>query len=123
MDCIGPLAASNLEQLRGYLCFIGTDGLSTDFGPAASDLESAHLNRLAVLNSRETVLVVDASKFATPSLFKIVDWDRISRVVTEVRPHESWTNFFALHGITLVLPEDQQGSGTQINTDEHRLPV
>jgi DeoR/GlpR family transcriptional regulator of sugar metabolism len=107
MDCVGPLAASNLEQLRGYLCFIGADGLSTDFGPAASDLESAHLNRLAVLNSRETVLVADASKFATPSLFKIVDWERISRVVTEGRPDEQWTSFFENHGISVVVPKDE----------------
>ncbi len=105
MDCVGPLAASNLEQLRGYLCFIGADGVSPDFGPAASDLESAHLNRLAVLNSRETILVADATKFATASLFKIVDWDRISRVVTETRPDEHWMTFFETRGISVVLPQ------------------
>jgi DeoR/GlpR family transcriptional regulator of sugar metabolism len=107
MDSVGPLAASNLEQLRGYLCFIGADGLSTDFGPAASDLESAHLNRLAVLNSRETILVADSTKFAAPSLFKIVDWDRISRVVTDTRPDEQWMSFFESRGISVVLPQEE----------------
>ena len=106
MDCVGPLAVSELEQLRGYLCFIGADGISPDFGPSASDLESAHLNRMAVLGSRETVLVVDSTKFTTPSLFKIVDWDRISRVVSDARPDDLWLNFFETHGITLVLPQE-----------------
>ena len=111
MDSVGPLAASSLEQLRGYLCFIGADGISPDFGPAASDLESAHLNRLAVLGSRETILLVDSSKFATPSLFKIVAWDRISRVVTDTQPDEQWMTFFETRGITVVLPpqDSQQG--------------
>jgi DeoR/GlpR family transcriptional regulator of sugar metabolism len=107
MDCVGPLAVTELEQLRGYLCFIGADGVSTDFGPAASDLESAHLNRTAVLGSRETILVVDSTKFAAASLFRIVNWDRISRVITDAQPDAQWTSFFESNGITLLLPQEQ----------------
>jgi DeoR/GlpR family transcriptional regulator of sugar metabolism len=105
MDSVGPLAASTLDQLRGYVCFLGADGVSQDFGPAAADVESAHLNRLAVLNSRETILVADQTKFAAPSLFKIVDWDRISRVVTDTRPDDAWMSFFESRGILVMLPE------------------
>ena len=47
MDTVGLLATATLDQLRGYLCFIGADGLDRDFGPAAADLESADLNRSA----------------------------------------------------------------------------
>ena len=104
MDCVGPLAANEINQLRGYLCFIGADGLSQDFGAAASDLESAHLNRLAVMGSRETILLADQTKFASASLFKIVDWDRISRVVTETEPSASWLSFFESKGIMLLTP-------------------
>jgi DeoR/GlpR family transcriptional regulator of sugar metabolism len=110
MDCVGPLSVNELEQLRGYLCFIGADGLSPDFGPAASDLESAHVNRIAVLGSRETILVADQAKFASPSLFKIVDWDRISRVVTEADPSDTWRSFFESRGITLVTPSTAKTS-------------
>jgi DeoR/GlpR family transcriptional regulator of sugar metabolism len=117
MDCVGPLAASALEQLRGYLCFIGADGLSPDFGPAAADIESAHFNRLAVQNSRETVLVADSAKFAAPSLFKIVDWQRVSRVVTEARPSDEWMSFFESKGISVVIPEEVR---TQPDTDDHK---
>lgn len=104
MDCVGPLAASALEQLRGYVCFIGADGVSMDVGPAAADVESAHLNRLAVMNGRETILVADQTKFAAPSLFKIVDWDRICRVVTDVKPSDDWMAFFENKGISVVVP-------------------
>ncbi len=71
MDSIGPLATATVEQLRGSLAFIGADGLSRDFGVSASDIESAHLYRQAIRNARETVLLVDHTKFLTPSLFKI----------------------------------------------------
>ena len=67
MDTVGPLATATLDQLHGYLCFIGADGLDTDLGLAATDLESADLNRRAVRNARQTVLLVDHSKFTSTS--------------------------------------------------------
>lgn len=108
MDCVGPLAASTLETLRGYVSFIGADGLSADFGPSAGDVESAHLNRLAVQNSSEAILLADQSKFDTPSLYKIVDWVRISRVITDARPDDHWLDFFKSHDISVITPETKE---------------
>ena len=112
MDTIGPLATSTLDQLRGFIAFIGADGLSMDFGLAAADIESAHLYRLAVHNAREAVLLVDHSKFLTPSLFKIVDWDHISRVVTDRQPSPKWTEFLESRNIAVIQPNgaDEQPS-------------
>lgn len=104
MDCVGPLAINTLDQLRGYVCFIGADGLSMDFGLAAADIESAHLYRRAVNNARETVLLVDHTKFLAPSLFKIVDWESISRVVTDREPSPQWNDFLAARGIAVLFP-------------------
>lgn len=102
MDFIGPLATSTLNQLRGYVCFIGSDGLHMEFGPTAADIESASLYRLAVQNARQTVLLVDHTKFTAPSLYKIVDWDRISRVVIDQPPEPPWGEFFRSRGIEVV---------------------
>jgi DeoR/GlpR family transcriptional regulator of sugar metabolism len=113
MDTIGLLAISTLEQLRGYLAFVGADGLSTDFGVAASDIESAHLNRLAVTNAREAILLVDHSKFQVPSLFKIVDWTAISRVVTDEPPAPMWAEFLAGQGIQVIHPGVSPSGGGQ----------
>ncbi len=107
MDTVGPLAMNTLEQLRGYLAFIGSDGLSTDFGLTASDIESAHLYRLAVRNARETVLVADHSKFEKPSLFRIVGFESISRVVTDKYPGDEWFDFLSAGNIDLVLPDSE----------------
>ena len=105
MDTVGPLAATTLDQLRGYLAFVGADGLSMDFGPTANDVESAYLNRLAVRHARETILVVDHSKFLTPSLFKIVDWDAVKRIVTDRPPPQEWAEFLRARGIQAISPE------------------
>jgi DeoR/GlpR family transcriptional regulator of sugar metabolism len=102
MDTTGPLATSTLEQLRGYVAFIGADGLHREFGLAAADIESAQLYRLAVGNARETVLLADHSKFTSPSLYKIVDWERISRVVTDREPSGEWLEFFQQQNIEVI---------------------
>jgi len=108
MDTVGPLAHATLDQLRGYTAFIGADGLGMEFGPAASDIESADLYRLAAKNGRETVLLADHSKFQTTSLFRIVAWNSVSRVVTDRPPGEDWKEFFEDRGIELLVPEPEK---------------
>ncbi|HTW94709.1 MAG TPA: DeoR/GlpR family DNA-binding transcription regulator [Tepidisphaeraceae bacterium] len=104
MDVVGPLTMSAIDQLRGYVCMVGADGLSIDFGLAAADIESASLYRRAVQNARSTILLADHSKFLAPSLYKIVDWHAISRVVTDRQPDESWSEFFSSRGIPVTCP-------------------
>ncbi len=106
MDTVGSLATATLDQLRGYLCFIGADGLDREFGPAAADLESADLNRRAVRNARQTVLLVDHTKFAAASLCKIVDWELVSRIVTNRAPSPEWMDFLGARGIQVDYPEE-----------------
>ena len=106
MDTVGPMAMSTLNQVRGYVAFIGADGLSMDFGPSASDVASAHLHRLVVENAREAVLLIDSSKFGGASLFQIVDWSRISKVVTDRQPDEQWKRFFQEQDIEVIYPDE-----------------
>jgi len=106
MDTVGPMAMNTLKQVRGYVAFIGADGLRMDFGPSASDVASAHLHRLVVENARQAVLLVDSSKFGGASLFQIVDWPRISKVVTDREPDEPWKRFFEEKNIEVSYPEE-----------------
>jgi DeoR/GlpR family transcriptional regulator of sugar metabolism len=106
MDTVGPMAIAALNQVRGYVAFVGADGLSMDFGPSASDAASAHLHRLVIENAREAVLLVDSSKFGGASLFRIVDWAGISKVVTDRRPDEQWTRFFEEQSIEVIYPRE-----------------
>jgi DeoR/GlpR family transcriptional regulator of sugar metabolism len=102
MDSVGPLATSTIEQLRGYLAFMGADGLSRDFGISASDIESANLYRHVIRNARETVLLADHTKFLTPSLFKICGFDEISRIVTDQEPLPEWLDFLNAMGVEVI---------------------
>lgn len=110
MDTVGALAHSSLEQLRGYTAFVGSDGISREVGPTAVDIESATLYRLAIRNARATTLLADHTKFQAPSLFKIVEWDSISRVVTDRRLEPEWLQFFSGRGIQVIAPAESSVS-------------
>jgi DeoR/GlpR family transcriptional regulator of sugar metabolism len=109
MDAVGPLATATIEQLRGYLAFIGADGLSLDFGVSASDIESAFLHQQLIRNARETILLVDHTKFLTPSLFKICEFSDVSRIVTDREPLPEWMDFLHAQGIVLHYPGREPG--------------
>ena len=106
MDTVGPLAAYTLDQLRGYVCFIGADGVNMQFGLSAADIESADLNRRASQHARQTVLLADHTKFATASLFKIVEWRDVARLVTDQEPTPEWMEFLSAQGIQVDFPEN-----------------
>lgn len=105
MDAVGPMAEASLERLRGYRAFFGSDGLAMDFGPTSIDVESAAVISQAVANARETVLLVDSSKFGSPALYRIVEWSRVSTLVTDKRPDEAWTEFLEKQGIKVIFPQ------------------
>ena len=121
MDTVGPLATAALDQLRGYTAYVGADGLSMEFGLTAGDIDSAYLYRMAVANARRTVLVVDHTKFLSPSLCKIVDWDKISRVVADQPPPAAWTTFLHERNIELIHPSDSDPEPVAAADRQHSL--
>ena len=108
MDAVGPLAVAAIDQLRGYLAFIGADGLGMDFGLTANDIQTAYLYQHVLKNAREAILLVDHTKFISPSLFRICGWDGISRIVTDRQPDADWLAFLHEKGIEVLCPT---GSG------------
>ncbi|HEY3266305.1 MAG TPA: DeoR/GlpR family DNA-binding transcription regulator [Armatimonadota bacterium] len=111
MDTVGPLAVAAIDQLRGYVAFIGADGLDPDFGVTADDIQTAFLYQHVLRNARETILLADHTKFLCPSLYRICTWDAISRVVTDVRPDDEWVEFLNKNGIELIHEMNTEAPG------------
>jgi len=115
MDAVGPITSEVLERLRGYRAFLGTDGVSRDFGLTSVDIDSAHIFTLAARNARECVLLVDSSKFDQPSLYKITDFASISTVITEKKPSPEWEEFLESQNVNIIYPKE---NSDQTNTQE-----
>lgn len=122
MDAVGPLAVAAIDQLRGYLAFIGADGLGMEFGLTANDIQTAFLYQHVLKNAREAILLVDHTKFLTPSLFRICGWDGISRVITDRQPEPDWLAFLQGNGIEVVWP-NAVGPGAEAPGFFHSAPT
>ena len=121
MDSVGPITAETLAKIRGYRAFIGCDGAGMDFGPSSIDIDSAHIFSMAIRNARESILLADYSKFESPALFKIANWNSISMVITEKPPPAKWTRFFEQNQIQILYPENPNLNvitETQLNRNE-----
>lgn len=105
MDTVGPMASEAIERLRGYRAFLGTDGLSREFGLTSIDIDSAHLFGLAARNARESIVLADSSKFDRPALYRISDLSDVSALVTELPPAEEWNEYLEKHSISVLYPE------------------
>jgi DeoR family fructose operon transcriptional repressor len=110
MDSVGPITYEVLERLRGYRAFIGTDGISRDFGLTSVDIDSAHVFSLASRNARECILLVDSSKFDQPSLYKIADLSCVSTVITEKEPSKEWQDSLRAQNVRVVYPKTESES-------------
>lgn len=105
MDTVGPLASAAIDQMRGFVAFVGADGIGADFGVTANDIETAHLCQHVIRNARESILLADHDKFLTPSLFRICPLDAVSRIVTDKAPRHEWREVLNSKGIDLIAPD------------------
>lgn len=110
MDVVGPITFEVLERLRGYRAFLGTDGISREFGLTSVDIEGAHIFNLAAKNARECILMADSSKFDQPSLYKITDFSCISTVITERKPSPEWQKFFDSQNVKIIYPAKENNN-------------
>lgn len=122
-DMIGPLALSTLEQLQGYMAFIGADGLSPNFGVTAGDIDSAHLYRQVIRHAREVILLADHTKLLVPSLYKITDFESITRIVTDQLPSEEWMRFFEKEEIDVICPAASEARAEIESDADHAAKI
>lgn len=105
MDSVGPFAEMVMQQLSGYRCFIGADGLGQTVGLSSTDVETAHLYKTAILHASETILLADHTKFGAPALYKIVGMEAVHRVVTDRMPTGEWPDFLNRLDIEIIVAE------------------
>ncbi|MFQ5604884.1 MAG: transcriptional repressor AgaR [bacterium] len=80
---VGPHAESTLRKHFVEKFFMGVDGFHVEHGLTTPNVLEAHLNKLMIDISRETIVVTDSSKFGVRSFSLISDVTEISKVVTD----------------------------------------
>lgn len=86
---VGATTVESIDALRPDIAFIGTNGLSADFGLSTPDPDEADVKRAVVRAARRVVLLTDASKFGVESLQRFARLDDVDVLVTDRHPDGS----------------------------------
>lgn len=81
---IGTDALKNLEKFRFDKCFIGINGIHSDYGFTTPDSEEAILKESAITFSREAFVLADESKFGEVAFVKVSDL-RKATIITNAK--------------------------------------
>jgi DeoR family transcriptional regulator, fructose operon transcriptional repressor len=81
---IGRGALDSLEHYRFDKCFMGVNGIHSQFGYTTPDPEEAMVKKLAMSLSREAFVVSDESKFSEVAFAKIADLHLATIITNEL---------------------------------------
>ncbi|MFZ2013534.1 MAG: DeoR/GlpR family DNA-binding transcription regulator [Nocardioides sp.] len=80
---VGADTVAALADLRVDVAFLGTNGLTVDFGLTTPDSDEAAVKRAIVAAGREVVALADASKFGVETANRFASLDEVTVVVTD----------------------------------------
>ena len=103
LSLIGPIAENSIKNFYCDKCFIGVDGIDSQYGIFTPNPEEAQLNKLMIESSKEVVVVTDSSKFNRKSFAFISPINKVNIVITDSKiPEEELKNLHNM-GIKVIL--------------------
>lgn len=99
---VGPLADEALRRISVDKLFIGVDGIDFEIGLTTPDIQEANTSRVMMEISRETILIVDSSKFGRRSLGVISQIKDIDKIITTKKLSEQETKKFHDYKIEVI---------------------
>ncbi len=83
---VGAQTVAAVSRLRPDIAFVGTNGISADFGLSTPDPDEAAVKRAIVEAARRVVVVADAAKFDAELLVSFAPLAAVDVLVTEAPP-------------------------------------
>lgn len=83
---VGADTVRAIDDLRPDVAFVGTNGLSADFGLSTPDPDEAAVKAAVIRVARRVVVVADSAKFDAELLVRVAALGEIDVVVTDTAP-------------------------------------
>lgn len=83
---VGSSTVEAISRLRPDVAFVGTNGLSADFGLSTPDPDEAAVKRAIVASARRVVVLADAEKFDAELLVSFAPLSAVDVVIADTAP-------------------------------------
>ncbi|WP_370548416.1 DNA-binding transcriptional repressor DeoR [Edwardsiella tarda] len=94
--------ASELDNLCPTLAFVSAAGISIKQGATCYNLDEITMKRKALLCSRRTILIADASKFGEVRSAWIAPLEQFSALICDQAPRAELKNYLQTHKVQLL---------------------
>jgi DeoR family fructose operon transcriptional repressor len=99
---VGSATVAQLEALRPDISFLGTNGLSADFGLSTPDEMEGAVKSAMVRSARRAVVLADGSKLGEEALTRFAALEEIDTLVTDASPRGGLRDALEASGVEVV---------------------
>jgi len=108
-ELVGKAALSALDGVRLHKFFVGTDGITLEYGMTNHSEAVASVAREFIRHSDQTILLADSTKFTRSNLNKVADVSEISMLITSDRTPRAIIKQFEAAQIKCVVAKCERG--------------
>jgi DeoR family fructose operon transcriptional repressor len=107
MDCHGPIVEKNLHLFKADRAFIGADGLTLKEGLMTTDEYTAEIAEEMIHRSNQAYLLVDHSKFDSPSFVTIARLEEVDFIITDENLSSRVKSEYEAYGVSIILAPNE----------------
>jgi len=103
LSAVGDLALNAMENFHADIAFLGTNGVDGEIGFTTPDPDESAVKRKMIAHARETIVMVDSSKFGKSFATRFAKLIEIDRVITDIDADNNDVQKLEKSGIEVVL--------------------
>ncbi|WP_042432954.1 DeoR/GlpR family DNA-binding transcription regulator [Streptacidiphilus anmyonensis] len=98
----GAAAVEAARNVSADLCLLGVTGVHPEAGLTTGDAEEAAMKRALAARAADTYVLASSEKIGAASRFRVLPWEGISGVVTDVEPGHPVIRELTALGVTVL---------------------
>ncbi len=102
LSLVGRNTEECLSRFNADMAVVSCKGIDMERGIMESNEMEAGVKLMMKKSAKQTVLVIDSTKFDLISFVKVMDFQRGDIVVSDQMPDERWMQFFASRGVKVI---------------------
>jgi DeoR/GlpR family transcriptional regulator of sugar metabolism len=100
LSSVGPYAEKLLEEFWCDQLFLGATAVNSEYNLATLDVGEANINRKMLERAKQSVLLVDSSKFGHNAPYRVANLERITHLITDQGLDSGWSKDLHQLGIS-----------------------
>lgn len=102
---VGPKTAEGFNSFNAEKAIFSCKGIDMEKGITDGNELFSYAKQMMMKSAKETILVIDNSKFDKVAFSKLCDANAVDTVITDEKPDDKWITFFERHNIKCIYPE------------------